>query len=367
MARILSIAPYKYLKPQNGGHWGIFFIETILSKKNDLLSVGVLDNEVYETPYQKLNELPKGKSRYLPGKLNHQLLAIATKFRPTHIHCHHHYLFPTAKYVADKLRLPLYIRAHNIECERFRSTGKWWWKFMFWFEQYAYKNADKTFFISDEDANWAKLNFNLPKHKIEVMPFATPFKSIPKSEVKREDVANLHQLNPQKDWLIFMGIFSYVPNQEAIELIINEIYPRLIKKDNNFEIIICGKGLKADLVDKINSYEGVHYLGFVQDLEALLHQSKIMLNPVLNGGGVKTKVLEALAWNNTVVSTEFGAFGIEQKFCGNKLKLVQNADWDSFTNNIISTLQANKEDIPESFFQQYNIDAIAERIQENYQ
>jgi len=365
MARILSIAPYKYLKPQNGGHWGLYFVETIYAKKNEVLTIGVEANEEYPTTFQQKNILTNSKKRYIPWLIKNTIAKVASSYQPTHITCHHHYLFPAAYAVAKTLNIPIYIRAHNIENERFKSIGKWWWKGMFYFERYAYRRATTTFFISNQDADWAMKNFGLSANKATVMPFATPFASIPSSEVRRDTVARLHQLDSNKEWLIFMGILSYEPNEDAVRLLIEEIYPRLKAQNNNFELIICGKGLKVELVQQIKELENSHYLGFVDDLEALLHQSKVMLNPVVNGGGVKTKVLEALAWNNAVVSTYFGAFGVEEEYCGDKLKLVTN-DWDQFAAATLSCIQNPKQDIPARFFEHYNIDKIAERMQKYF-
>lgn len=367
MARILSIAPYKYLKPQNGGHWCVFFTESIYAKYNEVHTLSVTTNEPYNTPFKQVNVLSDSKTRYLPGLLYQKILQYAKQLSVTHITCQHHYLFPAAYMVAKAIKKPIYIRSHNIESERFRTTGKWWWKAMYYFEQYAYRKANVTFFISNQDAAWAKEHYHLTEQQTAVMPFATSFKEIPQSSVTRNEVAARHQLNPDKTWLVFMGILSYPPNEEAVTLILKELYTRLQQTDAAYEIIICGKGLNNELAQAIHELPNIHYLGFVEDLDAVLHQSQVMLNPVLNGGGVKTKVLEALAWNNYVVSTDFGAFGVEQKYCGNKLQIVDNNDWDAFIQKIIHCIDTDKEMLPQAFFEQYNIDAIADRIQPYFQ
>ena len=84
----------------------------------------------------------------------------------------------------------------------------------------------------------------------------------------------------------------------------------------------------------------------------------VFINPVLEGGGVKTKVLEALAAHRTVVSTVSGAIGVDTGICGNKLKIVPDNDWLQF-----SARMQELEDItaptPSSFLHYHNSGRIA--------
>jgi glycosyltransferase involved in cell wall biosynthesis len=58
---------------------------------------------------------------------------------------------------------------------------------------------------------------------------------------------------------------------------------------------------------------GIRVHGFVADLFALAHGQGVMINPMVEGSGLKNKVLEAFALGLPVVSTTLGAdaFGIE--------------------------------------------------------
>src|SRR5690606_13687549 len=108
-----------------------------------------------------------------------------------------------------------------------------------------------------------------------VLPFATPFAHIPSSQKSRSEVAALHHIDANKKWLVFMGLLDYLPNEEAVKLIVNEIYPRLKQLDHNFEILICGKGLKQEIEVQISTLSHIHYLGFVEDLDAVLYHAHI--------------------------------------------------------------------------------------------
>ncbi len=103
----------------------------------------------------------------------------------------------------------------------------------------------------------------------------------------------------------------------------------MIKNEGfKYKIVICGKGLPNEM-NNLKSYanKNIIYAGFVDDITAYFKAADIMLNPVLSGGGVKTKMIEAIAFGATVVASKTGAAGIERSVCGNKLSIVDDNDW----------------------------------------
>ena len=55
----------------------------------------------------------------------------------------------------------------------------------------------------------------------------------------------------------------------------------------------------------------MHAIGFVDDLESLYNDSKIVINPIFEGTGLSIKLHEALAAGRAVVSTPIGCRGID--------------------------------------------------------
>ena len=86
-----------------------------------------------------------------------------------------------------------------------------------------------------------------------------------------------------------------------------------------------------------------------------------MLNPVLSGGGIKTKAVEALAYNKHVISTKSGALGLSPNVCGSNLHIIADNDWDNFTKAIIEASK-NPRAIPPSFYEQYYWGNIASNM-----
>src|SRR5437667_5996881 len=55
---------------------------------------------------------------------------------------------------------------------------------------------------------------------------------------------------------------------------------------------------------------GVIYRGFVEDLRAVYAQSRVYIAPIFTGGGIRTKIVEAMTAGVPVVSTRFAPLGI---------------------------------------------------------
>jgi polysaccharide biosynthesis protein PslH len=129
-----------------------------------------------------------------------------------------------------------------------------------------------------------------------------------------------------------------------------------------YKIIICGKRLPAYL-DELKAYTGknIIYAGFVDDIENYFKGSDIFLNPVQSGGGVKTKVAEAIGFGTTVISTKTGAEGLHKEVCGNKLILVADSDWKGFAKMILQNAGKHVQ-TPVEYYEMYYWGNLVKRM-----
>jgi glycosyltransferase involved in cell wall biosynthesis len=81
----------------------------------------------------------------------------------------------------------------------------------------------------------------------------------------------------------------------------------------------------------------------------------------MSGGGVKTKMIEALGLNTTVVSTETGAAGVTREACGEKLIVVKDNDWKQFVEAVLKAAANKNTVIPEAFYKQFSWKGIIEK------
>ena len=121
-------------------------------------------------------------------------------------------------------------------------------------------------------------------------------------------VRNGHDIDPFG--LMFVGGFSHDPNTGGVLWFVREVMPLLRAADPRFHFSIAG----SNAPDEISALDGagVSVLGRISDeqLNALYARSALAIVPLLYGGGVKGKVIEAMARGVPVVMTSVGAQGI---------------------------------------------------------
>ena len=258
----------------------------------------------------------------------------------------------------------LSLLSHNIEAVRFKSMGKWWWKMLWFYEKNTHKIIDHNFFVTQEDLDFAIDKYNLDLTKSDVITYGIEWKESP-TQIERklasDKIRREYNIESNCKILLFNGTLDYKPNIEAVEYIIKNINPILLKNEAFlYKIIICGKGLPAvfnNLKDFKN--QNIIYAGFVDDINLFFKGADIFLNPVITGGGIKTKLVEALGNNLTSISCRSGAFGIPTNVVGDKLTIVKDSDWEAFSNAICSA--AIETNISTSFFNHFYWGNIAAR------
>ncbi len=104
--------------------------------------------------------------------------------------------------------------------------------------------------------------------------------------------------------------------------------------------------------------QNIIYAGFVDDISLYFKGADVFINPVTDGGGIKTKLVEALGYNLNAVSTINGATGVNEKICNGKLLLCGNIDWQSFAEKMQEATQVNQS-ITHEFFDHFYWDNIA--------
>ena len=270
------------------------------------------------------------------------------------------WMMPFLKVFSNKKK---FLRSNNIEYLRFKSMGKIWWKLMYCYEKFTYRSADLVIFVSDVDRQKAILEFGLNEQKTLLTPYGIELTEIPiKIEESRKNIEEKYSIKSDEMILLFFATMSYQPNYEAVEFIAEKIYPILKTQSAfDFKILICGKNLPEFVKQKISNKSEIVYCGFVDDINTYIDACDVMINPILSGGGVKTKAIDTLARNKIVISTTTGAEGIDPTICGSKLVVTPDLDWQAFVESIIENRNKN-EKIPESFYETYSSTNIIKNL-----
>jgi hypothetical protein len=230
------------------------------------------------------------------------------------------------------------------------------------FEGSMLRKATGVFLITPEDIKWAQENYRLKPEKCHLIPYGTILDKPPGGHKEaKSKVAGQLGLDEKIPWLYFLGAMDFYPNTHALTFILDEIMPRLKQSNLNCQVLIAGKGLNEELKERISNTTGIKYTGFIPDLNDFLKACDIMLNPVILGGGIKTKAVEALGYDKIVVSTVSGAAGLLPEYCGANLLIATDGDWDTFTNHILAAIHQRAE-IPATFYDLYYWGNIARKI-----
>jgi glycosyltransferase involved in cell wall biosynthesis len=339
MTKVLVIAPYAYLPFSSGGQKFIAKFLEYLGKEVDLTVVSVSGNDFsLAKTYKTIPLLKKSFTRYFDVSLIRKITALVRKEKFDTIVWEHPYYAWLAFSIRRRTGIKTIVQTHNIEYQRFRSVGKWWWPILKLYEKWCFQKADAVFFITPEDKEFAINSWKIAKEKCIDVPFGAELKNYPDDKgAAREKVGSVYSITKDEKILLFNGMLNYKPNLDALKIILDKINPLLLAHSAfKYKIIICGKGLPDEL-NSLQEYtnKNIIFAGFVPDIETYFKAADIFLNPVQSGGGIKTKMVEAIAYGTTVIATETGATGINREICGYKLTVVKDNDWSLFADMVI--------------------------------
>lgn len=354
--RILSIIPYKILPAKLGGEKGIAVFNEYLAKQVELTAVSTRSNDpTLAKGYLLLNILSDSRTRYINAGLLNRIKGLIKSERITHLITEHPYYGWLAWMVKKSTRVLWIVHSHNIEYMRSRSIGRTWWKALKWYEGWAYRKADTVFFISEDDRQHAIEHLGVTAEKSLVVTYGIEIAEPPSNrEEMRRQIKLKHNIADGEVILLFNGALYHSTNYDALKVILDDINPHLMaNRQFNYKILVCGKGL-PDFFDGLKRYadKNVIYAGFVDDISTYFSAADIFLNPIMSGGGVKTKAIEAIAMDCTTVSTPLGAMGINKDVCGGKLRVVQEGKWKEFADIVVSGAHLN-DHTPSAFYEHY--------------
>lgn len=364
--KLVTLCGYRIMPATDGGKKGIYLFEKYLAEHFDLIMVSTADNQPEESINFSLRKLMgTNPLRYVNPMFFFTLYRIITKEKVSYLlveHCYFGWIGVLLKWFCG---VKLIIHHHNIEATRFRSLHKWWWIILWQYEKFVSRQAAKNFYKTDEDRGYAVAKFGIDPARSFTVPFGTPALKSPTPQERnecRDSIYKIHHIDQGTLLFLFAASYGYQPNLLALQTILDEINPILPQVKKAYKIIICGGGLPAHL-NKLLAYDkhGVIYAGFVDDIDLYFKGCHIFLNPVLEGGGIKTKLVEALACGQSAISAIPGAAGVSADLCANKLIIV-NDTADAYLDGILQLIAGIDIDTPDKFYQYFSWKHIARRV-----
>lgn len=364
MANVLSIVSYKIFPAKLGGQKGIALFYKYLSELQNIVMVTVEENDPAFAHYTVLNVFSNSFFRYINIFYFFKIRRIIRKHQISHIIIEHPYYGWLGLLLKWFCGVKMIIHSHNIESLRFRTIGKWWWRILWRYEYLVHNHADLTFCITEDDRQYMIRNFKIKPERLTVITYGIelnmpPLQSI--RDIASRSLREKHHISGNAKLFLFNGTLNYQPNLDAVNNILDTINPAFQTFGMPYKIIICGKGLPSSM-NNLKAFENnnIIYAGFVEDISEYFYGVDVFINPVMDGGGIKTKLVEALASDLNAVSCRSGSIGVDPELCNGKLLLSEDGDWHGFVSQMLEAAKVKK-DIPATFFDTFYWGGIARK------
>lgn len=162
------------------------------------------------------------------------------------------------------------------------------------FEKKSFVNYDLLLPITDVDA--AVVNRINPSLKTITIPFGI-------------DTKKIQPTIYQPEWKAYhIGAMDWLPNEEAISWFLDNIWPDIYNVYPDLKFYYAGRNM-PDYFSRKN-IEGAVCEGEVASAERFIEDKRMLIVPLRSGGGIRVKILEAMAAGKIVISTAVGMQGI---------------------------------------------------------
>src|SRR5262249_58786719 len=108
--------------------------------------------------------------------------------------------------------------------------------------------------------------------------------------------------------LVFVGNYMHPPNVDAALRLVQEIFPRIAAQRPDVRLALVGDRVPARL--RRVAGPNVDVTGLVSDVAPYLDRAAVVTVPVTTGGGLRVKVVEALAAGKAPVASPLAVEGL---------------------------------------------------------
>lgn len=271
---------------------------------------------------------PKFKSLYTRIK----------QFQPTFFFVESIYAAKLAFKFSSQLKLPVFIRSHNIEHiyikNQLKSAKTLKSKIKYFgmnaqlanYEKRILKAADGFFDISLSDLSFWESN-----------GFSNGY-WMPPLYIEKNNLENYSPADSLIYDICFIGNLFSPNNLESIIWFLKTVLPILQDKRKDIKVLIAGSHPSKELIYYCEQLSNITLIANPKDVNKLYSSSKVLINPTLFGSGVNIKSVEMLFLNKPVVCTSQAIAGLPIAF-RNVFNIADNSV--QFSSMIINLLDQN--------------------------
>jgi glycosyltransferase involved in cell wall biosynthesis len=155
------------------------------------------------------------------------------------------------------------------------------------------RSCDALVPITEQDK--AVFRNYFPQLPMHVLPFAMPL-----PEIKAPTA-------PQAETVFHIGSMDWAPNIEGVKWLLENCWPAVLKTRPQATLHLAGRTLAPNSPDYLGTNVVVE--GEVPDAHEFIRRYSVMAVPLLSGGGMRVKLVEAMALGKAIVTTTIGAEG----------------------------------------------------------
>ena len=203
---------------------------------------------------------------------------------------------------------PKLLTDHDVRADvRWPERGRW-----LRLQRGVWPRFDLIQTFTDMDAGWIRSILPEVSDRIRVNPFGV--QPLPAAQPAADSTRDI----------LFIGGFKHPPNVDAAVWLGSEIVPRVRRTVPDARLVIVG----ADPPKAVRTLAGagVSVTGRVESPLPYLNAAAVVVAPLRLGGGMRVKVLEAMAAGKAVVATPLAAQGLAQGSAWAPLRLADDAD-----------------------------------------
>jgi glycosyltransferase involved in cell wall biosynthesis len=348
--KILIISPYCPYPARDGGKVRLYNLIKHLSNYNDVYLLAYTEPEAdksflnEETFCKKIftvernedlaiykNDIPRCVSFFYTQAMIEKLAEVLKEVKPDAVQIDFLVMTQYAKHITG---YPVYYTEHDMSTIDFKqsfhdrdledSLRFIEWKRLVAYEREILKYFKEVIVLTERDKKILK-EF-APAVKTEVIPTGVDTEYFtPKKNTSIEKA------------LVYVGHYKHYPNADAVAYFVRDILPKILEKKTDTKLYIVGSGLTKQ-IEALADNKNIFTTGELADIRHYLGLGNIFVAPVRLGGGVKGKVLEAMASGMPVVSTREAADGID---CADGKNILVARDETDFALKILNLLDDN--------------------------
>lgn len=176
---------------------------------------------------------------------------------------------------------------------------------------------------------------------------------------------NFERCTSDQRLILFVGA-KYFPNLIGLKWFVENVF---VKLSNQYRLIVIGRGLES-IQEDYRAYDRIEIIGGVEFLAPYYNNADVVIAPLFDGGGMKQKTAEALAYGKPFIGTKESLYGYEEaeRIRYNGVPVVYSCDEANLQLKAFETIESNGvygrfDELTNLFEENYSLSAIKREFQ----